>query len=103
MRAHQLPPDMTDAVEKSKACQRRARAGRICGTGRCGMFGGAIVRFPESLRLGPRELDYLAPFLDFFCDEPSESGGAARNYGRAPLRQPGPLVVIGPSPHRLPL
>src|SRR6516165_9253621 len=37
-------------------------------------------RSGASLRLGTREPDYLAPFLDFVLDELSEIGGRTRNY-----------------------
>jgi hypothetical protein len=33
------------------------------------------LQVPGSLQLGPGEPDYLAPFLDFFCDQLSKISG----------------------------
>jgi hypothetical protein len=54
-----------------------------------------------------RELDHLAPFFGFVCDELSEVGGRARQQRAAQIGKPRPMISMGvflgaPTPnHRL--
>src|SRR5262249_58789518 len=44
--------------------------------------------FPASVRLDARELDHLAPLLDFFGDQLAEGGRRAWECGGSPLGKP---------------
>src|ERR1700686_606559 len=48
-----------------------------------------------SIRLGPRKLDHLAPFLGFFSNEFAEVGGRVRKRRGTQVRKPRLQLGIG--------
>src|SRR5262252_6148578 len=51
-----------------------------------------MERQARSLRLDARELDHLAPFLGFGCNESAELGGAKNHWDGADIAEPRPDV-----------
>jgi hypothetical protein len=67
--ADRLDLQAVHRVRERLVSQRTGRNQGRCGTSR------DIESLPDSFRLGAREFDDLAPFIDFFRDELSKIGG----------------------------